>query len=123
MRLKEIVVNLNLELQSHRNKTSTDDRETSSGNDEHQNDFLDQHKQLKIDQSASMCTNKDVGKLVQSILTTVYEPHELKNRSVTGAISKNPKNRGRERIPLSPKKLEFIIGKRFFFLFVFRKFF
>lgn len=102
MRLKEIVINLNLELQAQRVSPNE-----SSGNEHQQSnevhDFLDQPKKLKIDQCASMCTNKDVGKLVQSILTTVYEPVQLKNRSVTGAISKNPKN--------TPKKLEFIIGK------------
>lgn len=92
MRLKEIVVNLNLELHSYKNKTTTMES-SSSGSDVHQqsNHFLDEHKMLKIDQCASMSKNKVVGKLVQSILTTLYEPISLKNRSVTGAISQNPK--------------------------------
>lgn len=111
-RLKEINLNLQFELNSFKNKSISSNTAPTNITD---NSLLTPDQLIAVERVAAGCGNKDLGKLVQEILLILYQKDELKNRTITDAEAKNPKNRGRKRIPLTPTKLDYIYGKSFFF--------
>lgn len=50
-------------------------------------------------------------KFIQELLFSLYTLTEIADRSVTGALSKNPNQSQTKKKPITPTKLQFIYGK------------
>lgn len=64
-----------------------------------------------LERSAKTYDNRDDGKFVRDLLMALYTKEQLKNISVTGSASKNPKIRKEQKEGISKLNLDFIYGE------------